>query len=87
VSRPTIFFIFRVFVELRVGRGTRPTSAEQIFDLRFRVFRVMAGWMRSRRPQLSKALPCGDTTSKKNPLHETDGHPKIHTVILIRFIT
>ncbi|MDD4133365.1 MAG: hypothetical protein PHT86_05740 [Methanocorpusculum sp.] len=46
----------------------------------------MAGWMRSRRPQLSKALPCGDTAIKKNPLHEIDVQPKIHTVIPVRFI-
>ena len=30
-------------VDLRVGRGTRTTLAEQIFDLRFRGFRVGAG--------------------------------------------
>jgi hypothetical protein len=36
----------------------------------------MAGWMRSRRPQLSKALPCGDAAIKKNLIHETELHPK-----------
>jgi hypothetical protein len=30
-------------VDLRVGRGTRTTLAEQIFDLRFRGFGVGAG--------------------------------------------
>jgi len=36
-----LIFIFSCF-RWRVGRGTRPTSAEQIFDLRFfREFSVM----------------------------------------------
>jgi hypothetical protein len=27
----------------------------------------------------TKALPCGDATIKKNPVNETEVHPKIHT--------
>jgi hypothetical protein len=40
---PTPCPLFVNSVDLRVGRGTRTTSAEQIFDLRFCGFRVGAG--------------------------------------------
>jgi len=44
---PTPFFrpcpLFVYSVDLRVGRGTRTTLAEQIFDLRFRGFSVGDG--------------------------------------------
>jgi len=41
--RPTPVPLFVYSVDLRVGRGTRTTLAEQIFDLRFRGFCVGDG--------------------------------------------
>jgi hypothetical protein len=41
--RPAPVPLFVHFVDLRVGRGTRTTLAEQIYDLRFRKFRVGDG--------------------------------------------
>ena len=55
----TTFFYERLLVR-RVGRGTRPTSAEQIFDLRSG---AVAGWTRNA-DDLSRARLCLATKPK-----------------------
>jgi len=60
-------------VDLRVGRGKQTTSAEADCP-------KGAGLAEQVDRLASKALPCGDTAINKNPVNETEVHPKIHTI-------